>query len=203
MRCLLAICICMILRNCASAQELQTWISSNGHKTEAQFLRLNETAGTITLLIPRTIRLDQLDPDSIALARKLAATTETPISQFNAVGNDHWPTTSAGSVAKPISTLFQTRTEANDFVGETRYIHGILVWGVGDFRWYDPSIEVPDDPAKIKIQMKRYGVEKMPNKAAVTLVGRRRHPASGTWVYQVKFNGSLYWVLSDELRDSL
>lgn len=207
MRCLHAMFIFLSFGICAIAQELQTWVSSSGHKTEAQFLRIDEKAGTITLLIPRTIRLDQLDASSIALARRLAAraatngTVHSSIRQSNATGVRNSLTTRSHPVATTLDAP-QSRTDAVEFEGQTRYIHGIIVWGVRDFQWYDPSIELPNDPTKITILRKRYGVEKMPNNAAVKLVDRRRHPVSSTWVYQVKLNGSLYWVLADELRDS-
>lgn len=185
------------LRCGAAENEMRTWKSKSGHSTRAQFHHLNESAGTITLLIPRTIRLDQLDPESVALARRFAANSKNADASSRSRKSENVD-------EHPLSNP-KTRSPTNkkSFVGQTRYIHGIIVWGVGDFRWYDPSFELPEDPAKVKILMKGYGVEKLPNDAAVTLVDRRPHPVSGTWVYQVRHNGSLYWVLSDELRESL
>jgi hypothetical protein len=59
----------------APAQELHDWKGKAGHTTKAAFLKVDETARRVTILIPKDIDFDKLDDDSIALARKLASSS--------------------------------------------------------------------------------------------------------------------------------
>jgi hypothetical protein len=58
---------------CAQAEfEMHEWRSTGGHTSQGVFVGLDSEKQTVTLLIPRTLPLSQLAPESQELARRLA-----------------------------------------------------------------------------------------------------------------------------------
>ncbi|QDV66281.1 hypothetical protein [Crateriforma conspicua] len=167
-------------------QEMQIWKTKNGHSTSALFWELDEAAGTVTLLVPRRIDLDILDLQSVLQARRMDSASKAE---------------KANRATDQTNAKIATRRvgKVESFVGEKRYILGIVVWGVGDFAFFDPSVVLPDDPDRQAATKRKYRVEKLPIKSEVTLLDRAKHPVSGSWVYQVQHAKGKFWVLEAEL----
>lgn len=170
----IAIVACSVSGAPAVAEEFRAWKSTSGHPTRALFHELDENTRTVTLLVPRTISLDDLDGDSRRRAMVLHERSKIVVESE------------------------QSEAEASAKKTSFRYTKS-FVWGVGDFRWFEPSVEIPDGPDERKALLQRYNVEQIPRHKRVEVVKRRKHPVSGNWIYLVKYLGKDHWVLEGDL----
>ncbi len=67
-------CIAVIIYFCdvGLGQELQTWTSKAGKSIEAAFYKIDEAANSVTIFVPKTVSLTDLDDATIALAKSEA-----------------------------------------------------------------------------------------------------------------------------------
>ena len=67
--CLLTVCT---LCDVGLGQELKTWTSKAGKSVEGKFYKLDDATKSVTILVPKTVVLTELDDASIALAKSEA-----------------------------------------------------------------------------------------------------------------------------------
>lgn len=87
--------------------KLETWKTTDGHTSKALFHSVDEKAGTVTLLVPKTLPLDRLDENSRQLILRAQQTSDPQFTLKNTMSD---PTYAEWQKATPEEKIALTGT---------------------------------------------------------------------------------------------